>query len=109
MPVYKIHSMNTRPHFTALLTYDSTEAGGLTAPVSSDHRPVIKFPFDENLFIAIQKFSGEEDLVFPGDTVTSEVTLLQPEKLTGSLYEGMDFDFFEGDRRIGHGTITNVF
>lgn len=101
--------MKTTPHFTALLTYDSTESGGLTAPVSSDHRPVIKFPFEENLFTAVQKFSGEEELVFPGDTVTSEVTLLQPEKLTGSLYEGMDFDFFEGDKPIGHGTITAVF
>lgn len=100
--------MKTKSHFTALLTYDSTEAGGLTAPVSSDHRPVIKFPFDENLFIAIQKFD-DTDLVFPGDAVTAEITLLHPEKLTGSLYEGMDFDFFEGDKPIGHGTITAVF
>lgn len=100
--------MKTKSHFTALLTYDSTEAGGLTAPVSSDHRPVIKFPFDENLFIAIQKFD-DTDLVFPGDAVTAEITLLHPEKLTGSLYEGMDFDFFEGDKPIGHGTITVVY
>jgi len=100
--------MKTKSHFTALLTYDSTEAGGLTAPVSSDHRPIIKFPFDENLFIAIQKFD-DTDLVFPGDAVTAEITLLHPEKLTGSLYEGMDFDFFEGDKPIGHGTITIVY
>ncbi len=100
--------MKTKSHFTALLTYDSTEAGGLTAPVSSDHRPIIKFPFDENLFIAIQKFD-DTDLVFPGDAVTAEITLLHPEKLTGSLYEGMDFDFFEGDKPIGHGTITVVY
>jgi len=100
--------MKTKSHFTALLTYDSTEAGGLTAPVSSDHRPIIKFPFDENLFIAIQKFD-DTDLVFPGDAVTAEIALLHPEKLTGSLYEGMDFDFFEGDKPIGHGTITAVF
>ncbi|KAA0130757.1 hypothetical protein FY557_00705 [Chryseobacterium sp. SN22] len=100
--------MKTKPHFTALLTYDSTEAGGLTAPVSSGYRPIIKFPFDENLFTGIQKFDGE-DLVFPGDSITAEITLLHPEKLTGSLYEGMDFDFFEGDKPIGHGTITGVF
>lgn len=100
--------MKTKSHFTALLTYDSTEAGGLTAPVSSDHRPIIKFPFDENLFIAIQKFD-DTNLVFPGDAVTAEITLLHPEKLTGSLYEGMDFDFFEGDKPIGHGTITVVY
>lgn len=91
-----------------MLTYHSTEEGGLTAPVSSDYRPVIKFPFDETLFTAIQRFSGEEDLVFPGDAIAAEITLLYPEKLTGSLYEGMDFDFFEGDKTIGHGTITGL-
>ncbi len=100
--------MKTKPHFTALLTYASTEEGGKTAPVSSGDRPGFKFPFDEKLFTGIQKFAGTE-LVFPGDSVHADITLLNPEQLTATIYEGMDFDFYEGDKLTGHGTVTALY
>ncbi len=100
--------MKLKSRFTALLTYTPMEEGGRPTPVSSGYRPGFKFSFDENLFTGIQKFTGT-NLVFPGDTVNAEITLLNPEKLTGKIYEGMDFDFFEGPKRIGHGTITKLY
>lgn len=100
--------MKSKSHFSALLTYTPTEEGGRPTPVSSGSRPGFKFPFDEKLFTGIQKFAGTE-LVFPGDSVHADITLLNPEQLTATIYEGMDFDFYEGDKLTGHGTVTALY
>lgn len=94
-------------HFTALLTFVSSKDGGLSTPASSGYRPFLKFPFEQRLFTGIQKFSGT-DLVFPGDTVNAEITLPDNNSFKGKLYEGLDFEFFEGDRLIGYGVVTDI-
>jgi len=99
--------MNSKPNFIALLTYLPAKKGKQTTPVSSGYRPTIKFPFDQGQFTGIQNFIGT-DLVFPGDAVTAEITLLSTEFFAGKIYEGLDFDFFEGTTLIGHGIISKL-
>jgi len=99
--------MKSVSHFTALLTFVSSEKGGLSTPASSGYRPFIKFPFTKNLVTGIQKFTGT-DLVFPGDTVSVEITLTDVSGFAGKLYEGLDFEFFEADRLIGYGVVTGL-
>ena len=99
--------MDLRPHFTALLTYTSSEDGGRQTPALSGYRPGIKFPFHDGLFTGAQKFI-DTDLAFPGDIINAEITLVDTEYLKGKIYEGLDFDFFEGSNRIGHGVIKKI-
>lgn len=100
--------MKIKPNFTALLTYLPAKDGVKTTPVSSGYRASIKFPFDLELYIGVQTFAEDDDLVFPGDTVTAEIALLKSDYVTGEIYEGLDFDFFEGENLIGHGVVTKV-
>ncbi len=100
--------MNTRPHFTALLTYASEKDGGRSTPASSGFRSAIKFPFGQRMFFGIQNFTDAE-LAFAGDSVTAEITLLDFNDLKDSLYEGLDFEFFETDLLIGSGVILKCF
>lgn len=99
--------MKSVAHFTALLTFISSNDGGLSTPASSGYRPFLKFPFEQRFFTGIQKFNGT-DLVFPGDTVNAEITLPDLSVLIDKLYEGLDFEFFEADRLIGYGVVTGV-
>jgi len=99
--------MDQKPNFIALLTYLPSKKGKRSTPVSSGYRPAIKFPFDQGLFISIQNFI-DADLVFPGDTVTAEITMLNKDYFEGKIYKGLDFDFFEGEDLIGHGIISKL-
>lgn len=99
--------MNTKPHFTALLTYIANANGPRSTPASSGHRAFIKFDFSQEMIIAIQNFTDSE-LVFPGDTVTAEVTLINAEPFLNRLYQGLDFDFFEADTLIGSGVVKKL-
>lgn len=95
------------PHFIALLTYVTEENGGRKTPASSGYRPTIKFPFYTGMFSGMQNFIGT-DLVFPGDTVNAEITLLNTDHFKGKIYEGLDFEFYEGSNLIGSGLITKI-
>lgn len=75
--------------------------------MSSGCRASIKFPFSLELYTGVQNFIGT-DLVFPGDTVMAEIALLKSENTKGEIYEGLDFDFFEGQNMIGHGVVTKI-
>lgn len=99
--------MDLKPHFIALLTYLPSQKGKRTTPVSSGYRPSVKFPFEQDHFTGVQNFV-DSDLVFPGDTVTAEITMLNKEYFEGKIYKGLDFDFFEGEDLIGHGIVTKV-
>lgn len=99
--------MKIKPNFTAQLTFLPAKDGVKTTPVSSGYRASVKFPFDLELYIGVQTF-GDDDLVFPGDTISAEIALLKSEYVTGKIYEGLDFDFFEGENLIGHGVVTKI-
>lgn len=99
--------MDYQPHFISLLTYHSELESGRSTPASSGFRASIKFSFEQDLFMGIQNFI-DTDLVFPGDVVTAEITLLNSDYFSGKIYEGLDFEFFEGENLIGTGIITKL-
>ncbi|MFC6098409.1 hypothetical protein ACFPVY_17305 [Flavobacterium qiangtangense] len=99
--------MERKPHFIALLTFASAEESNKTTPVSSGYRATIHFSFEQNHFTGIQNFM-DTDLVFPGDVVNAEITLLNIENFKEKLYQGLDFDFYENENLIGHGVVVKV-
>ncbi|MDQ1096833.1 MULTISPECIES: hypothetical protein [Chryseobacterium] len=99
--------MKIKSHFTAQLSFAPESKGGRSTPVSSGYRPAIQFPPQQDMITCVQTYPDTE-LVFLGDTVQAEIALLNAEEIISSLYEGQDFDFFEGPDLIGHGTITKV-
>ena len=46
--------------------------------------------------------------MYPGDTVKAEITMLSPRIFKGRLLEGMVFEFREGARVIGTGTLIEI-
>lgn len=100
--------MKKRPHFKALMTYKTTEDGGIVTPVSSGFRASLKFPFDTRLYMASQTFS-ETELVFPGDVISAEITMINDGTSSDKFYEGMDFEFEDQSGTIGSGVITTVY
>lgn len=99
--------MTSKPHFQALLTFLASNESNRSTPVSSGFRPEIKFHFDQKLVRGKQNFV-DIDLVFPGDVVNAEITLLSDEDFVSKLYSGLDFDFFDGSVLIGHGIVTKL-
>lgn len=99
--------MNTKPHFTALVTFASEEHSGKSTPVSSGYRAKIKFELEQFEYMGMQDFL-EKELVFPGDVVTAEITLFYAGKSLDKLYQGQDFDFYENEDVIGRGVITKI-
>jgi len=99
--------MELKPHFLALLTFIKSEDGGRKTPALSGYRPGIKFPFHDGFFTGVQTFIDAE-LAFPGDVINAEIALLNTEYFKGKIYEGLDFDFFEGSNLIGHGVIKKI-
>lgn len=99
--------MDQKPHFTALLTFVSEDNGGLKTPVASGYRPLLQFPFHLDQILGILNFANAE-LAFAGDKVTAEIILLNTEHFKGEIYEGLDFDFFEGPALVGSGIVTKI-
>jgi hypothetical protein len=100
--------MEKRPHFKATLTYLSTEDGGIITPVSSGFRAIIKFPYSNKDFIANQTFI-ETELVFPGDTVSADIFLLDAQEVLEEIYTGIDFDLLLNSNMIANGVITFIY
>ncbi len=100
--------MKKRPHFKALMTYKTTESGGIVTPVSSGFRVSLKFPFESKLYIVSQTFP-ETELVFPGDVISAEITMITDDMMIDKLYEGMDFEIEDQSGTIGSGVITTVY
>ena len=93
--------------FIAVLKYRTTDEEGRTTPATSGIRPAIKFPFAEMMTSGQQIFIDKE-WVYPGESVTAEITILATEYFKGKLYEGLEFDFREGRRITGTGIITKI-
>ncbi|SMP25920.1 hypothetical protein [Chryseobacterium profundimaris] len=99
--------MKKRPHFKALMTYKTTEDGGIVTPVSSGFRASLKFPFESKLYIASHTFP-EAELVFPGDVTSAEITIINND-MYDQLYEGMNFELEDQSGTIGSGIITTIY
>ncbi|SHN09612.1 hypothetical protein [Mucilaginibacter sp. OK098] len=99
--------MNKRPDFIAELQYLTTEQGGRKTPAFSGYRPPVKFTFSEMQTSGQQKFLNN-DIVYPGESIIAEISLITSDFLKGMLNVGFDFDFREGSRIIGTGKILEV-
>jgi translation elongation factor EF-Tu-like GTPase len=96
-----------KPHFIALLHFISEKEGGRKTPISSGYRTGIKFSSHGEFILGEHNFI-DTDLVFSGDTVNAEITIIDFEKLNGKLYTGLDFDFYEGEILMGKGVVTKI-
>lgn len=96
------------PDFIARITYFTIAQGGRRTPAGTGHRPHTRFEGRTDLGPVEQVFAGEKELVLPGESTEAEMTLVSKERYLRSLYAGQTFEFFDGDRMIGTGTILKV-
>ncbi|MBE9603224.1 hypothetical protein IM797_28235, partial [Pedobacter sp. MC2016-24] len=99
--------MKSAVDFIASLQYKTMEEGGRKTPAKSGYRPTVVFPFSEMQTSGEQTFINRA-FVMPGDSVDAEIRILAVDHFSGCLYEGLTFDFKEGDRLIGTGVIKQV-
>ncbi|MBD8081474.1 hypothetical protein [Chryseobacterium caseinilyticum] len=100
--------MKKPSHFTALINYYQTEKGGVVNPISTGFRASFQFPFELQTYFGSQNFEDPE-LIFPGDSVSVEVTLINAESFLSKLYTGMDFEISDNSGVIGNGVISEVY
>ena len=93
--------------FIAELKYRTTEEGGRSTPAFSKYRPQVKFDFEEMQTSGEQTFLNKQE-VFPGESVTAKIRILGVELFKNRLEPEMNFEFREGSRIIGIGTILEV-
>lgn len=99
--------MKKKPHFKATITYFKTDEGGIVTPVSTGFRSTVKFPYDNADYLAHQTFL-EQEIVFPGDTTSAEITLLDGKERLEKLYKGLGFDLLISSDLIATGVITDI-
>jgi len=100
--------MKKKPYFKAMLTYNPIEDGGIATPISSGFRSAVRFPFNNQDFIANQTFL-DTDLVFPGDTVSADIILVDSKDALKNIYNGLNFDVLLNSNIIGSGVITQLY
>lgn len=100
--------MKKSSHFKALIHLKNTKEGGLVSPVSTGFRSLFQFPFELKTYIGIYTFE-ENELIFPGDSVSIDIALLNADEFLGKLFTGMDFDISDNSGIIGNGVVTAVY
>lgn len=93
--------------FIAILKYKTFDEGGRSTPAKSGYRPQVCFDFEKSTSSGRQIFINKE-LVFPGEDVEAEITLVSPQIFKSKLYEGLKFKFTEGPKIIGTGEILKI-
>ena len=93
--------------FIASVRYLTTEEGGRKTPVFSKYRGQVKISFSEYQTSGEQTFLNKE-IVYPGETVDTEIRLLSPQICVKMLTEGISFEVREGSRIVGVGEITKI-
>lgn len=95
------------PDFIAQVTYKTSEEGGRKTPASSGYRPQVKFPFSKDMTSGTQRFIDKE-IVYPGEKVKVEITMLSPQLFENQLEIGMDFELREGATIVATGIILDI-
>lgn len=93
--------------FIAELQYLKTEQGGRRTPARSGYRPQLKFLFTDYETSGEQTFLNRST-VFPGETALAAIRIVSREFFFGQLLEAMPFEFREGKKIIGKGTIIQI-
>ena len=97
----------SRKDFEAVIHFRTKAEGGRQSPVWTGHRPNHDFGHEVGINDATHEFPDVQ-VVQPGDTARSLVTLHAPELPIGRLYSGMRFTVQEGSRIVGNGEIVKV-
>lgn len=100
--------MKKTPHFKALINFKTSEDGGLVSPVSTGFRAALQFPFELKTYLGAHLME-EEDLIFPGDSVSVDIVLIDAEQFVSKLYKGMDFEISDSSGSLGSGVVTEIF
>lgn len=95
-----------KPSFTALVTFLDSASGGRRSPVSSGYSAQVEADGIRRV-AAMQQYGDDEELVYPGDSVTAQFTLLS-DVSPGLFYEGLSFRFYEGEKMVGTGVVTAI-
>ena len=100
-----MQSPNYLNDIEAEITFLTSEEGGHKGPVYSGYRP--QFYYDGNDWDAVQNYVGVFE-VYPGQTVTTQLSFLSPQCHFGRLYPGKEFLIREGQRVVAHGKVTKI-
>ena len=100
--------MKITSHFTALINFYPTEKNGLVSPVSTGFRVLFQFPYELQTYLGALNFE-EDELIFPGDSVSLNISLVNAESFITKLYSGMDFEILDQSGVIGNGIISETF
>ena len=104
-PLGYYHNSINFSDFTASIRLLSTEEGGRKSPVASGYRPSIRFQFDDYLTTGYHTFT---ETLEPGKSSIADIKIISRDYFLGKLKEGMLFDIFEGNRKVGNGIITII-
>jgi elongation factor Tu len=91
-------------HFIAEIHLLTTKEGGRRTPFRVNFRPQLYVDDPSNSTSCFIHKIHDRDEVAPGETVTVEASLLNPE-IVGELSPGQRFQMREGGRTIGWGTV----
>lgn len=100
-------NIGANPDFIARITYFSIEQGGRRTPAVTGSRPQTRFEGRNEITPAEQVFA-DKDHILPGESAEAAVTIIIKDRFLKSLYAGQTFEFLEGDRIIGTGTILKL-
>jgi translation elongation factor EF-Tu-like GTPase len=98
---------NLTPSFIARLKYRTSEEGGRETPAKSGYRLQVAFDFTETQTSGQQIFLDKE-IVYPGDTITAEITVLTLDIIKGKIKVGMTYEFHEDAKVIGTGEVLEI-
>lgn len=92
--------------FIAQLEYRTSEEGGRKTPAFSNYRPQVQFHHLNDFQTSGQQIFIDKEVVYPGESVEAEISLISYYGLIGNIDIGSTFNFLEGSRVIGTGTVT---
>ncbi|WP_183557343.1 hypothetical protein [Mucilaginibacter sp. SP1R1] len=95
------------PDFTAELYYLRTTEGGRKSYAYSGYRPHFKVDGKREMTSAEQIFI-DQDRVFPGESINSEIRILGKDTFKKHLFNGLDFQLYEGTVLVAKGKIIEV-
>lgn len=94
--------------FRASLTFLTRKEGGRKTAAHSGYRPFIKFEDEANIATSTIDFIDTE-IALPGERVIASIRIIGTSAFSNTLYAGLSFEVQEGERKIGFGTIIEIY
>ncbi len=91
----------------AEISFVQTEKGGRQGPALSGYRPAHKVR-DDYLTTGLHNYI-DKVIVWPGDTVLTDIKFLSPEHYPSCLWVGKNINVQEGNKIVGYAKITRIY